>query len=110
MRNIDRIAKHLTENGTDGVLIHTIPGTRNWLIGQKIENNKWLLTLGDPMGNVFYNIGTTSNTQYVELWTELTKVTIEGKTTQTLIARQLKQTIRKFIKTNNYQKFIKILK
>ena len=99
MRNIDRIAKFVTKHGTGGILIHTIPGTSNWLVCQKMEINKWLVTLCNPMGFVTYNLGTVSDNQHIQLWEELVIMEIEKKTSQILAARELKNKIHQFLKT-----------
>ena len=110
MRNIDRLARFITKHGTDGVLVHTIPGTSNWIICQKMEINKWLVTMANPMGYVTYNLGTVSNNEHLQLWMELIKMEIEQKTSQILAARELKNKIHQFLKiyekkTNLHKKY-----
>ena len=99
MRNIDRLAKYVTKHGSESILIHTIPGTSSWIICQKIELNKWLVTMANPMGYVTYNLGTVSDNQHLQLWMELIKMEIEKKTSQVLAARELKNKIHQFLKT-----------
>lgn len=119
MKNIDRLARYVTKNGTDGLLIHTIAGTKNWIVAEKIELNKWVLTLLNPMGNITYNLGMVSNGEHIKLWEEITKWEIEYKTSQTQLAKDLRKKIYNFLKqyakiTNNKQligqAFIDILK
>lgn len=109
MKNVERLARHITKNGSESILVHTIPGTSNWIICQKIETNKWTLSLCNPMGNVTYNLGTVTDAQHLELWSQLFTKEIEKKASQLLMAKSLKETIRHFIKhyENNYKKFIK---
>lgn len=110
MKNIDRLAKYITKNGPDGILIHTIPKTNNWIICQKIEFDKWLLTLCNPMGNVTFNLGMVNNTQHLQLWAEITQMEIEIKTSQMLLAKELKNKINNFLKRyeQTFKKFINI--
>ncbi len=98
MRNIERLAKYIIKNGAESILVHTIYGTSNWIVCQKIEPDKWLITLCNPMGNVTYNLGTVTNNQHLNLWVELTKMEIEKKTSQILAAREVKNKIQQFLK------------
>ncbi len=97
MKNVDRLARYVTKHGSESILIHTIPGTSNWLICQKIEEDKWMLTLGNPMGNVIYNLGLVSNDQHLKLWMQLIRLEIEKKTNQVLAARELRREVKKFL-------------
>lgn len=113
MKNIDRIAKYVTKNGTNGIMIHTVPKTQNWIMAQKIEIDKWLITLLNPMGNVSYNLGIVNEEQHVQLWTELTRAEIETKVAQIQLARELKNKINQFLKkyatkTNKNKKYPRI--
>ena len=110
MRNIDRLSKIVTKEGADGIMIHTLAGTRNWIVAQKIEINKWLITLLNPMGNVTYNLGTVNESEHLLLWQELTKAEIENKLTQITIAKELKKKIQYFLKNydQTYKKITKI--
>lgn len=101
MKNIERWSSHMTKYGSNSYLVHTVPGTQNWLICQKIEENKWTLILGNPMGNVTYNLGTVTNDQHLQIWKHLTMTTIENKVSQLNIANQYKATIKHFLK--NYE-------
>jgi len=102
MKNINRLATHITKHGEKNILIHTIPQTSNWIICQKIENNKWMLTLCNPMGNTTYNLGTIDDGQHIELWNQLIKLEIENKTSQILMAKELRDQIKNLI--NYYAK------
>ena len=95
MKNVDRLAKYITKNGPNGILIHTVPETNNWIVCQKIEIDKWLMTLMNPMGNVTFNLGTVNDAQHLQLWAEITKMEIEQKTKQILLAKELKDKINK---------------
>lgn len=99
MRNIDRLARFITKHGSESIIVHTIPDTSNWLICQKTEINKWLVTMANPMGYVTYNLGNVSDNQHLQLWMELIKMEIEKKTSQVLAARELKNKIHQFLKT-----------
>lgn len=107
MRNVDRLARHITKNGAEGIMVHTIPGTSNWLICQKMDTDKWLITLASPMGNVTYNLGTVSDAQHIQLWGQLIKLELENKTSQVVLAADLKDIIHQFNKKyeKNYKKF-----
>ena len=112
MKNIDRLTQFITKHGSKNIIIHTVPETNNWLVCQKIEIDKWLLTLCNPMGVVTYNLGTITDDQHLTLWAELMSMEINKKVSQINLAKQLKETIKKFIKSyeNNYKKFTKIEK
>ena len=109
MKNVDRLARHITKYGSANIMIHTIPKTSNWLVCSKIEKNKWALTLCNPMGNVTYNLGIATDQQHLALWEQLTRLAIETQAKQILLAKQLKDHINKVIKNydNHYKKFIK---
>jgi hypothetical protein len=111
MKNVDRLAKYITKNGPNGILIHTVPRTNNWIICQKIEIDKWLMTLCNPGGNVTYNLGTVNDAQHLQLWAEITKMEIENKTSQILLRQELKDKINNFKKQyeQNFQNFKKAI-
>ena len=108
--NIDRLARYITKNGPNGILIHTVPKTNNWIVCQKIEIDKWLMTLMNPLGNVTFNLGTVNNAQHLQLWAEITKMEIENKTSQILLRKELKDKIHNFKKQyeQNFENFINI--
>ena len=112
MRNIERLSRHITKYGSSNILVHTLAGTKNWVIAEKTDINKWFLSMCDPMGNVTFNLGCVNDKQHLELWAEITKMEIEYKTSQILVAKQLKKKIYNFKKKYeaNYQKFIKVEK
>lgn len=109
MRNIDRFTKYIVKYGAESILIHTIYGTKNWIICQKIGVDLWHLILCDPMGFVTYNLGTVTSSQHLELWIQLTRMEIETKANQILIARDLKKRIYNFKNSykQRYKKFIR---
>ncbi|MDO8451962.1 MAG: hypothetical protein Q7S76_03775 [bacterium] len=110
MKNVERLAKYITKHGSNSFLVHTVPETSNWLICQKIENDKWALTLGNPMGNVTYNLGTVTDAQHLEIWEYITTVTIERKVSQLAVANEYKGLIHHFLLSNyekEYKNFIK---
>ena len=111
MKNVDRLAKYITKNGPNGILIHTVPRTNNWIICQKIAIDKWLMTLCNPGGNVTYNLGTVNDAQHLQLWAEITKMEIENKTSQILLRQELKDKINNFKKQyeQNFQNFKKAI-
>jgi hypothetical protein len=45
MKNVDRLAKYIATNGANNIMIHTIPGTGNWIVCQKIDKKEWMLHL-----------------------------------------------------------------
>lgn len=110
MTNIERLAIGMKNKTNNNVMIYSIPGTANWLIGQKIEIDKWIIHLGKPLGNILYNLGTMTNSQFVDIWKELTRMQIENKITQLGLVNHFKETIKNLIKNyaKNYKKFIKI--
>ena len=112
MKNVDRLAKYITKNGPNGVMIHTIPKTNNWIVATKIEVNKWILTLLNPLGNVTFNLGEVTDQQHLELWAELIKIGIENKVSQAKLAKELKDKINQFLKRyeETFKKFIKVEK
>ena len=91
MKNVDRLAKYITKNGSDGILIHTVPDTKHSIICQKTKPNEWLLTLCNPLGEVTFNLGTVTNDQHLQLWTKITKMEIEKKTSQILLAKEIEK-------------------
>ena len=110
MRNIERLAKHITKYGSASMLVHTIPGTKNWVVAEKFEQNRWLLTMMDPMGYATYNLGMVSDAQHIKLWEEIVRWEIEYKTSQILLARELKKKIYNLKKKyeQNYKRFTKV--
>lgn len=110
MRNVDRLARHIAVNGAENIMVHTIPGTGNWLVCQKMDKDKWLITLASPMGNVTYNLGTVSDAQHIDLWGKLIKLELESKTSQVVLAQELKDRIHNFKKAyeKTYKKFTKV--
>jgi len=110
MKNIDRLTQYITKNGINGTMIHTIPNTNNWIVAQKIEEDKWTLILMNPMGNVSYNLGMVTNAEHLELWKQITRMEIENKASQIMTAKNLREEIKNFIKSyeKTYKNFIKI--
>ena len=112
MRNIERLARCIIKNGSKNILVHTIHGTKNWLIAEKFEPDKWLLTMCNPMGVVTFNLGVVSDREHLGLWAELVKMEIEQKASQMLQARELKnkinQFLKKYAKTNKNKKYKRI--
>ncbi|MBS3172689.1 hypothetical protein J4438_03900 [Candidatus Woesearchaeota archaeon] len=109
MKNIQRLANHITKYGEKGLMVHTIYGTTNWILCQKIEKEKWSLSLENPMGNTSYNLGIVSEDQHAALWTELIKTEIEKKASNTRTANELRNKVNYFIKNHekNYKNFLK---
>lgn len=113
MKNIERIARHITKTGAQNILVHTIPETNNWIVCYKIENNQWMLQLCNPLGNVTFNLGIVSDEQHIKLWEELLQMEIKKKTSQALMAQNLKQKVHNFLTKHEqkvYKKFIKVSK
>jgi hypothetical protein len=105
MKNIDRLTKHITQSGEKGLMVHTIPGTNNWVVCQKTEKDKWALTLCNPMGNVTFNLGTVNDGQHLLLWEQIIKMKIENSASQIKARNQIKEKVNYFIK--NYEKIYK---
>lgn len=108
MKNIDRLVKHLKENGKNGIMIHSIYGTNQWIVAQRIEKDKWSLMLMRPMENVTYGLGTVSHKQHINLWKELIEREMKEKVTILQRAKMLRETISKFTKIKLIGKLIKI--
>ena len=109
MTNIDRLTKYITQYGSKNIIVHTIPRTKNWIICQKIENDKWAITLENPMGNISYNLGILSDKEHLDIWEKLTRIEIEKKSPQISLAKDLREKVYKFTKKyeQTYKKFIK---
>jgi hypothetical protein len=109
MKNIDRISRLIAQNGASNLLIHTISGTKLWILCEKIETDKWIMALLDPMGNSVYNLGAVNNKQHLDLWMELVRREINIRISAIKRAQELRQVIRNFLKSRNqiYAKFTK---
>jgi hypothetical protein len=109
MKNAERIAKLIIKHElAESILIHTIPGTPHWLICQKIETDKWALSLCHPEKTVVYNLGTVNTNQYIELWKELTMAEVNIRMTQWERINQYKNIIKAFLKKEKkYENLIK---
>lgn len=101
MRNIDKIARSIAKNGAKNLLIYTVPGTRCWLLCEKIEADKWIMSLCNPMGYSIYNLGTVNTKQHLDLWTQLIHREIDIKADMIARARELRHYIRNFLKSSN---------
>ena len=97
MSNIERIAKMIVESEGKNILIHSIPKTQNWIVAQKIDENRWLITLCSPLKNVTFNLGVVSDQQHLKLWNELTNIEIENKANSIKQRNQFKSTIKNFL-------------
>ncbi len=98
MKNIDRLAQYMTKNGSDSFLIHTIYGTKLWIIAQKIEDDKWTLSLADPMGNITHNLGFVDDAGHYELWQRLTIREVEKRMSFQDKAKELRNIVKNFKK------------
>ena len=107
MKNVDRIAQIIKKTGGSNMLIHSIPGNPGWLICQKITNDTWQITMGDPLSNVSYNLGIVSHAQHKSLWQELINQEINNRMSLLKQAQHTKKYIKNFVKRNSYKKFIK---
>lgn len=110
MKNIDRLARHIAKTGAENILVHTIPGTQNWIVCQKIGDDEWALTLSNPEGNVTYSLGTVNNANHLRLWTELVKLEIEKHSSAILLSKDLKQLVHNYLKqyAKEFKKFTKL--
>ena len=81
MKNIDRLAKHIKEYGKDGIMVHTVYGTGQWIVAQRIEKDKWTLMLMKPLEDVTYSLGTVTHKQHLDLWEELVEREVKERVT-----------------------------
>jgi hypothetical protein len=103
MKNVDRLARLVTKKGTENVLIHSITNSQNWIVGQKINEEEWLMTLCNPMKNVTYNLGIITNGAHIKLWEELTKLELNTRLTTIKIAKEMRNLMKQFMNKNNYK-------
>ena len=100
MRNIDRIILGLNQKtiSPKKMLIHSIPGTGNWLMCQKIDKHNWLISLGNPTKYIIYNLGIINTNILEEIWKKLTLMKINTKISTRKQAEEFKNVINKFTK------------
>ena len=91
MKNIERLTKCIAKEGSNHVLIHSIWGSKNWIVCQKIAENQWLLTMMDPLGNVTYNLGIVSDADHIALWKELVKTEMEERSIKNINGQRVKK-------------------
>jgi len=106
MKNIEKIARIILDKKPKNLLIHTIPNTPHWMLCERIEQDKWLLTICNPERNVIHELGIVNTENHLKIWEGLIKMELETKMIH-LIARKQKQFIRNFINGRNYQNLIK---
>jgi len=108
MRNIDRLTRLIEKDGASNLLVHSIPGTSQWLICQKIDKEKWVIALCNPMGNTTFNLGTITESEHLALWQEIILLDIKRRISIAEKAKIYRNTIRNFRKIKNiYANFIK---
>ncbi|MDD4988625.1 MAG: hypothetical protein WC910_10010 [Bacteroidales bacterium] len=108
MRNIDRLTRLIEKDGASNLLVHSIPGTSQWLICQKIDKEKWVIALCNPMGNTTFNLGTITESEHLALWQEIILLDIKRRIGIAEKAKIYRNTIRNFRKIKNiYANFIK---
>ena len=108
MRNIDRFTRLIEKDGASNLLVHSIPGTSQWLICQKIDKEKWVIALCNPMGNTTFNLGTITESEHLALWQEIILLDIKRRIGIAEKAKIYRNTIRNFRKIKNiYANFIK---
>lgn len=105
MKNIEILNEHIKKYGANSVLIHTIPNSETWLISEKIEDNKWLLTLMNPLGTIQYRLGQCTDKQICYVWEKLIRMEVENYLSQNQLAKQIRSKIKQFL--SQYNKFIK---
>ena len=112
MKNVERLAKIIAKDGGENILIHSIPGTRVWLVCQAIEPDKWLLTIMEPDKNVSFNIGTVSTREHLVLWEQLIhrQLDIKARNKSTAKkAKEFREIVHKFTSLpRQYDKYIKV--
>ena len=109
MTNAERIAAHITQNGADNLLIHTIPGTQFWLLAEKIGKDLWSLTLLNPMKSVKYQIGLVHEKDHLKLWMELTGLEISRAAEAVKLAKQIKTKIQNFLSNSSRETYKNLL-
>lgn len=76
MTNAEKLAAYVTKNGPESLLVHTVPGTRFWLVCQKRDQENWRIVLMDPSKTTHRLVSDRiSEVRYLSLWKEL--VTLE---------------------------------
>lgn len=84
MKNIERLTNHISKHGAKNLMIHTIFGTSNWVIAQRMEADKWELTIGSPLGTDTYQLGTVTNDEIATLWLQIDQMSIDDGTIKAL--------------------------
>ena len=107
MKNLQRVAESLQT--TEGIMTHSVPRTSLMLVAQKKENS-WLLTLMNPEKTHYYQLGICSDKYVMELWKALITLEVKHRISAIERAKELKKTMRKFLKLkgDEYYKLIKI--
>ena len=71
MTNAEKIFQHILKYGKESVLIHTVPNTPFWLIGQKKIDTPplWRIVLSDPNKTTWHLVSDhVTQKDYQELW------------------------------------------
>jgi len=79
MINVERIAQAIAINEANGIIIHTIPSSQNWLVCTKIEKDRWKVKMCNPLGKTWVELETITNNQHENLLEKLTKAKIKAK-------------------------------
>ena len=106
MDNAERLAQEIIRLKAKNVIIHSIPGTPNWLTCEKIGEGEWALTLFNPTRFTTYNLGTIDDKRHLELWRILTSMEIERRVSQAKLAQGFKTMVYNFKKAGNYYHYL----
>lgn len=108
MKNAERIALKIIKEKARNILIHTLPNNPYWLISEKLDKNKWKLSLAHPERTKIHTLGYINNQKHSDLWRLLITIHIEERIGIIELAEKLKATVENFLQANTtYELFIK---
>ena len=84
MKNIERLTSYISKHGAKNLMIHTIFGTSNWVIAQRMEDGKWGLTIGSPLSTYAHQLGTVTDDEIATLWLQIDQMSIDDGTIKAL--------------------------
>lgn len=74
MTNAEKVAQHIAQHGSAGILVHSVPGTRFWLVCQIVPKKSphWKVVLCDPNQTTWRLVSDkVSDEDHIRLWNEL---------------------------------------
>lgn len=77
MNNLERLTSHISKHGAKNLMVHTVFGTSNWVIAQKIVDDKWEITIGSPLSVDTYQLGTVTDEEIGTLWLQIDQMSID---------------------------------